>query len=220
VQDAIVAARAAGIEVKLNAVLSAVSAPHLDVLLAFVEREDLALTVNIMRSGAPDLHHDAATIKADDREIARVLRRLEELSRRNPRLLFSPRAYRYASRWGAYGHDRIEKGDVPDDDPRLRQAPPCHAGRSYLSINPDGTVFPCSQTINRLPGAMSHAMASPRPGDHSTITRASPASLRAWSNRTWCVHSRPACCGTSAAAHCGSCSVDSIRRRPHWVCWT
>jgi MoaA/NifB/PqqE/SkfB family radical SAM enzyme len=152
VQDAIVAARAAGIEVKLNAVLSAVSAPHLDVLLAFVEREDLALTVNIMRSGAPDLHHDAATIKADDREIARVLRRLEELSRRNPRLLFSPRAYRYASRWGAYGHDRIEKGDVPDDDPRLRQAPPCHAGRSYLSINPDGTVFPCSQTINRLPG--------------------------------------------------------------------
>lgn len=152
VQEAIGAARDAGIPVKVNAVLSAVTAPHLDALLDFVERHDLSLTVNVMRSGAPDLNHEAATIKADDGEIARVLHRLEALARTNARLLFSPRSYRYASRWGAYGRDRIQEGDVSRDDPRVREAPRCHAGRSYLTINPDGTVFPCSLTVNRIPG--------------------------------------------------------------------
>ena len=53
VQRAIAAARAAAIPVKLNAVMSARTAPHLDALLAFCETHDLHVTVNVMRSGAP-----------------------------------------------------------------------------------------------------------------------------------------------------------------------
>lgn len=98
VQEASAAARAAGVPVKINAVLSALTAPHLDALLDFLERHDLAATINVMRSDGTDLYRDAATIKANDRDIQHVLGRLETLSRTNPRLLFSPRTYRYARR--------------------------------------------------------------------------------------------------------------------------
>lgn len=152
VQQAVAAARAAEIPVKINAVLSAVTAPHLDALLAFVEAHDLSLTVNIMRSESAALYHEAATIRSEDVEIQRLLARLAALARSNRRLLFSPRSYAYAGDWGTYGRDRIEAGEVPAGDPRVRNAPRCHAGRSYVSIHPDGTVFPCVSTANRFRG--------------------------------------------------------------------
>jgi MoaA/NifB/PqqE/SkfB family radical SAM enzyme len=152
VELAVQAARAAGIPVKLNAVISAVTAPHLDALLTYAEAQDLSLTVNIMRSSGADLYRDAATIKAEDEEIQQVLEKLAVLARVNRRLLFSPRTYRYASRWGSYGLDRIETGEARADDPRVSKGPKCHAGRSYLIINPDGTVFPCPVTVNRIKG--------------------------------------------------------------------
>jgi hypothetical protein len=42
--------------------MSARTAPHLDALLSFCEAHDLHVTVNVMRSGAPDLWHQAATL--------------------------------------------------------------------------------------------------------------------------------------------------------------
>jgi MoaA/NifB/PqqE/SkfB family radical SAM enzyme len=149
---AIGAARGAGIPVKLNAVLSAVTAPHLDELLAFVDQHDLPLTINVVRSGAPDLWHDAATIKDDDDAIRTLLIRLAELARRNPRLLFSPATYRYGASWGDYSRDRVTRGEWPGADPRLRDAPRCQRGRSALSINADGRVFPCILTYGRICG--------------------------------------------------------------------
>jgi MoaA/NifB/PqqE/SkfB family radical SAM enzyme len=152
VEAAIGAARAAGLRVKLNAVMSAVTAPHLDELLAFVERHDLYLTINVVRTGAPDLWKDAATIKDDDAAIARLFERLAMLARTNRRLLFSPLSYRYAARWSDYGHDRFEAHELHSDDPRRRNGPRCQAGRAYLAIDADGTVYPCTLTMHRLPG--------------------------------------------------------------------
>lgn len=152
VQRAITAAKDAGIPVKLNAVLSATTAPYLDDLLAFTEAHDLHLTVNVMRSGAADLWHEAATIKDDDDAIRKLLARLASLSRDNPRLLFSAATYDYGATWGEYGRDRVAVGDWPADDPRLRHAPRCHAGRNYMVIESDGTTYPCCITVDRLPG--------------------------------------------------------------------
>lgn len=152
VEAAIAAARAARIPTKLNAVLSAVTAPHLDALLAFAERHDLALTVNVMRSGAPDLWKDAARIKDEDGAISRLLDRLATLARHNRRLLFSPTTYRYAAGWHDYGRDRFTATELPADDPRRRTAPPCRAGRSYLSIDADGSTYPCALTFHRIRG--------------------------------------------------------------------
>ena len=60
VRAAIAAAKAHRIPVKLNAVMSAVTAPFLDDLLAFAAGHELHVTVNVMRSGAADLWHEAA----------------------------------------------------------------------------------------------------------------------------------------------------------------
>lgn len=152
VEAALDAARRAGLRVKLNAVLSSVTAPHLDDLLAFVERHDLALTINVVRSGAPDLWKDAADVKPEDGEIRRLLERLAALARTNPRLLFSPATYRYAAAWGDFGRDRFEADELPADDPRRRDGPRCQAGRAYLAIDADGTVHPCTLTFGRIAG--------------------------------------------------------------------
>ncbi|MDX2169297.1 MAG: radical SAM protein [Deltaproteobacteria bacterium] len=152
VEAALAAARGAGIPVKLNAVLSAVTAPHLDELLAFVARHDLSLTLNVVRSGAPDLWNDAASIKDDDGAIGALLTRLAELARHDPHLLFSPATYRYAAAWRDYDRDRVERGEWADDDPRLRDAPRCQRGRSALTINADGNVYPCVITFGRICG--------------------------------------------------------------------
>jgi MoaA/NifB/PqqE/SkfB family radical SAM enzyme len=152
VQLAIAAARAADIPVKLNAVMSAKTAPHLDDLLAFSAAHDLHVTVNVMRSGAPDLWHRAASLKAEDAAIRQLLDRLAVLARDNPRLLFSEVTYRYAARWGDYGRDRFEAHELPAADPRLSEGPRCQAGRFYLSIDPDGATYPCPLTAGRIAG--------------------------------------------------------------------
>jgi MoaA/NifB/PqqE/SkfB family radical SAM enzyme len=152
VQRALAAARTAGIPVKLNAVMSARTAPHLDDLLAFCAAHDLHVTVNVMRSGAPDLWHQAATLRAEDEAIRQLLERLAVVARDNPRLLFSEVTYRYAARWGDYGRDRFEADELPPTDPRLRDGPRCQAGRFYLSIDPDGTAYPCVVTAGRITG--------------------------------------------------------------------
>ena len=152
VEKAVQAAKNADIPVKINAVLSATTAPALDELLAFVAEQDLHITLNVMRSGDPERWHKADAIKAEDAEIQRTLRRLAALSKRNPRILFSDTTFDYASRWGDYGRERVEADDVTADDPRVRHGPRCQAGRYYLSINPDGTVYPCVSTIGHIRG--------------------------------------------------------------------
>ena len=105
-----------------------------------------------MRSGAPDLWHQAATLRAEDEAIRRLLERLADLARTNSRLLFSEATYRYAMRWGDYARDRYEEHELAADDPRRRDGPRCQAGRYYLSIDPDGTAYPCVATAGRITG--------------------------------------------------------------------
>jgi MoaA/NifB/PqqE/SkfB family radical SAM enzyme len=152
VGEAIAAARSARVPVKLNAVLSAKTAIHLEALLDFVEQQNLHVTVNVMRSGAPDLWRDAARIRAEDDDVRRLLERLAAKSRDDRRLLFSPTTYRYAARWGEYARDRVEDAEVPPSDARRRGAPRCQAGRYYVTIDPDGTVYPCALTVGRIRG--------------------------------------------------------------------
>ena len=152
VEAAIAAAKQHDIAVKLNAVMSAVTAPHLDDLLAFTERHDLYLTINIVRSGASDLWKDASAVKDDDDAITRLCVRLAGLARTNRRLLFSPQTYRYAAGWSDYSRDRFERAELASDDARRRDGPSCHAGRAYISIDADGAVYPCTITFQRIIG--------------------------------------------------------------------
>jgi MoaA/NifB/PqqE/SkfB family radical SAM enzyme len=152
IKEAIAAARGLGIPVKINATLSAKTAPALDDLLAFIDQHDLHLTVNIMRSEVSDLWHHAASIKAEDDEIRHTLERLAALARTNPRLLLSEETYRFGAQWRSYSRDRFEAGELSSDDPLIRKSPPCQAARYYMTIEPDGTVYPCRITVGRILG--------------------------------------------------------------------
>jgi len=181
VGEAIAAAREARIPVKLNAVLSARTAPELDGLLEFARRHDVGLPVNVMRSGDAGLWRDAASIKASDTKIRRTLLRLAELSRSEPFLLFSATTYRYAAAWGDFSQDRITAAEAVPGDPRLRGAPRCHAGRAYVTINPDGTLHPCALTAGRISGgnAVREGVRAAwrRLGDHECLACYSPCQV-------------------------------------------
>ncbi len=150
-KEAIASARAAGIPMKLNAVLSATTAPGIEGLMAFVERYDLRITVNVMRVGSPELCHEAASIKAGDEEIRKTFEWLTDASRKNPRILFSEATYRLGALWRDYSVDRLEADELAEHESIDRAYQSCQAGRYYLSINPDGTVSPCAITAMEFP---------------------------------------------------------------------
>ena len=152
VEAALRTARDAGLPVKLNAVLSAPTAPHLESLLAYAEARGVELTVSVVRSGAPDLWKDAAAIKPEDERLRELLSTLAGHAARNRRLLFSPWTYRYAARWGDFSQDRLQATPDTRADPRRRGAPRCHAGTSFVTIDADGTVWPCPITVGRIRG--------------------------------------------------------------------
>jgi MoaA/NifB/PqqE/SkfB family radical SAM enzyme len=151
-EQAVVAAREARIPVKINAVLSAKTASEMDGLLRFVKDHDVALTINVIRSGDEHLWREARRIKPADEAIRNLLQSIAERAEKNPRLLLSPSSYRYASLWRDYGVDRYQAGDLDPSDPLLRRAPACRAGRSYLSIDADGMVYPCITTFGQVCG--------------------------------------------------------------------
>lgn len=181
VQAAIAAARGIGLRVKLNAVLTTHNAGELDALLAFCERQDLSLTVNVVRSEDPALWRDAATVRPADDAIADLLEHLAEQARRNPRLLFSPATYRYGAAWQAFAKDRVERGEWPATDRRLRRAPSCHHGRNTVSIDADGEVYPCALTVGQIRGgnaAREGVRATwQRLHDHQCLTCFSPCTV-------------------------------------------
>jgi MoaA/NifB/PqqE/SkfB family radical SAM enzyme len=152
VEKAVIAAREAGIPVKINSVLSAKSAPELDGLLRFVADHDLALTVNVVRSGNLSLWREARSIKPEDEEIRKLLLNIAARAEKNGRLLISPASYRYAALWRDYGKDTYEAEELDPADPLLSKAPACRAGRSYLTIEADGRAYPCVTTMGKVCG--------------------------------------------------------------------
>src|SRR4030042_157706 len=72
--------RRRGIPVKINAVLSSRTSSGLDDLLEFIEKHDLHVTLNVMRSRRPELWGKAASIKDDDGNIRKLLVRIAGLA--------------------------------------------------------------------------------------------------------------------------------------------
>lgn len=153
VSEAIDVARARGIPVKLNAVVTSVSEATLDELMAFVESEDLHLTINLVRPEGAGLCGDISHLLLGEASLRRAFERLADLARVNPRLLFSEATYRFASRWGDYSRSRLDAEELEAEGPWKLDAPPCQAGRYYMTIHPDGAAYPCVLTAGRIEGA-------------------------------------------------------------------
>lgn len=152
IKKSIESARRNGIPVKINAVLSSRTSSGLDDLLGFIEKHDLHVTLNVMRSRRPELWGKAASIKDDDGNIRKLLVRIAGLARRNRRILFSEKTYRFASKWSPYSIDRYSRDELSPRHPLSQMGPRCQAGRYYMTILPDGSVTACMNTIGQIRG--------------------------------------------------------------------
>jgi MoaA/NifB/PqqE/SkfB family radical SAM enzyme len=150
--EAIRAAKKAGIPVKINAVLSAITAPFLQEMLTFVEKYDLGITFNTLRTGSFHLRKRALDIKDSDERIREIHTELAALAKSNHRILFSPHTYRYISHWPDFARERYAARNAPLNDVIVRGGPSCQAGRFYMSIGPQGTAFPCVITAGEING--------------------------------------------------------------------
>jgi MoaA/NifB/PqqE/SkfB family radical SAM enzyme len=142
-KEAIIAAKDAGIPIKINSVLSMATALELDSFLEFLDEYDLTATFNPMRSGNPVLWKDAASIQDSDKKVRKLFLKLADLARQNQRILFTDKIFQYGALWKDFSIDCYEEGELSKDDPILVKGPHCQAGRYYMSINPDGSVSPC-----------------------------------------------------------------------------
>jgi MoaA/NifB/PqqE/SkfB family radical SAM enzyme len=129
VKESIAAARRTGLPIKINFVLSKTSSSCLEEFLDFIEKQDLYLTINVMRSEATGLWKNASSIREDDSRIRENLEKIALYTRRNGRILFSAKTYHYAALWKDFSRDRLEKGELSSLDPLVRQGPRCQAGR-------------------------------------------------------------------------------------------
>lgn len=140
---AVEAARSVGLGVKVNAVLTTEMISGLNDLMEFSRGQKLPLSVNIVRSGNPELWNRAAELRPGDGEMRAALRLLAEESRRSSLFLFSARTYRQAARWPDYAVDYIDEHNVSTYN-GWKRGPSCQAGRFYFSLMPDGRAVPCA----------------------------------------------------------------------------
>lgn len=152
VSEAIGMARSRGIPVKLNAVVSSATEPMLDELMDFVERQDVSLTINPVRPEGASLLGDLGELLLGERDKRETFKRLARLARTSRRVLFSEATYRFAARWGDYSKSRLSARELEAEGPWRKEAPPCQAGRYYLSIEPDGRAYPCVMTVGEIDG--------------------------------------------------------------------
>jgi len=152
VKEAMEAAKAAGIALKINSALSASSAPHLDSLLAFIEENGVSITINIARTDSSQSRSFESGLGVNDETMQTLLSKIAQLTRSHPCIIFSKTAYEYASRWNDFSIDRYNSGQLSLENPILANGPSCQAGRYYMSILPDGSVSPCVVTIDDIRG--------------------------------------------------------------------
>ncbi|NOR14889.1 MAG: radical SAM protein [Candidatus Aminicenantes bacterium] len=152
VKEAMAAAKAAGIAVKINAVLSANTASNLDGLLSFVEENEIYITINIARRNPSEQLYFSAEPGDRDEKMREMLTKIARLTRSRSRIVFSEASYLYASRWKDFSINRYQVDELSSDDPCLINGPHCQAGRFYMSILPDGSTSPCVVTIGEIQG--------------------------------------------------------------------
>lgn len=144
------AARSVGLPVKLNAVMTIETISGLDDLLNFSRSRRVPISINLVRSGNPELWNKADELRLVPEETRKILRRLADESRRNSWLLFSRRTYLQAARWTDYAVDFQDESNAA----ALRvqkPGPRCQAGRYHLSLLPDGRTAPCTMRMKAGP---------------------------------------------------------------------
>ena len=135
VVEAIDLARARGLRVFVNMVVTRESLDEIEPMLAFCEARGIGLNAQPVVFGRK-YYDDAARPHAlSDVQVRGMHRQLAEWKRQGRPLMFAAATYENVLRWPDYG----------EIAQRVPGCSSCMAGRFYVHIEPNGDVHPCAQ---------------------------------------------------------------------------
>ncbi|HHL39854.1 MAG TPA: radical SAM protein [Deltaproteobacteria bacterium] len=138
--EGIKAARAAGVHVHTNTVLTRNSIGSIDHIMRLARKLGFMTEFNLpFYLGERDSKNDE--LYPDDEQCRRAWRKILDYKARGYPVLFSRASHLYALRWPDYRR-RVYYDEDPDFD-YIR----CYAGRLMCFIDSDGSVYPCAQLI-------------------------------------------------------------------------
>ena len=128
-------ARARGLRVYVNMVLTRQTLGDLDAMLDFCEQRGVLLNAQPVMFDRQYYDSGARHLALTGEEIREVHRRLAEWKREGRRLMFSAAAYTKPLAW--QDHHKPTSQSIGDSS--------CMAGRDYIHIEANGDVIPCVQ---------------------------------------------------------------------------
>ncbi|HHL39853.1 MAG TPA: radical SAM protein [Deltaproteobacteria bacterium] len=143
--EAIEAARAAGIRVHTNTVLTKKNLHTVKFVLDLADEYEIMAEFNLCIAYLFD-RDKAADYKSDDEKIRDVLREIIRYKDEGRRILFSRQAYELSLKWPSYDMESVF-GEEPDF-PHAR----CAAGRYFCFFDTDGTLYACPHLMGLQKG--------------------------------------------------------------------
>ncbi len=128
-------ARAAGIPLQINTVLTDRNVTHLKPLLELAERYEAPVSISPMFLNVAGNAHDHVD-PVEGPRLRRALADIQRLISQGYPIRFSPRTFERIGRWPDPSRDWLPR--------RLPGYPRCVAGKKYIYINNRGEMFPCA----------------------------------------------------------------------------
>ena len=135
VVDAIDLARARGVRLFINMVVTNQSIDEIEPMLEFCEARGIGLNAQPVVFGRKYYDDAARPFALSDEQVRSMHRRLAAWKRAGRRLMFAASTYDRVMDWSDYG----------EISHRSEGASTCMAGRMYIHIEPNGDVHPCAQ---------------------------------------------------------------------------
>jgi MoaA/NifB/PqqE/SkfB family radical SAM enzyme len=135
VVEAIDLARARGLRLYINMVVTRQSVDEIEPMLAFCEARGMGLNAQPVVFGRKYYDEDARPFALTDELVRTMHRRLAEWKRQGRPLMFMASTYDNVLDWDDYG-------EITRPSPSRST---CMAGRFYVHIEPNGDVHPCGQ---------------------------------------------------------------------------
>lgn len=129
-----------GVDFFISAVVTRESSGEIDWLIDVARRYGVMVNFQVVHV-QPAIYPDARDWKPGSDEIRAILTRIAAAKEAGAPVLFSARSHRRALAWPDYAVERLERpGEVS----------PCTAGRYFVHLEADGSLYPCFQHVGRF----------------------------------------------------------------------
>jgi len=135
------ACAAEGLDFFISAVVTRESQDEVDWLIETARRFGVMVNFQVVHI-QPAIYPNAEGWKPDSADVRTVLGRILAAKESGAPILFSERSHRRALAWHDYSLERVERPGTIS---------PCTAGRYFVHLEADGSLYPCFQHVGRFP---------------------------------------------------------------------